>query len=94
MLQKDEARQLFVSTKKCASEEDEEQAKSRRYHTILHKQSVNNSIMMKKSIIQSNNYDQKHGNMIPYLKQRGLEGNKLLTKLPEFAAPGVFFSSL
>ncbi len=53
LLQKDETRQLFVWAKKCASEEDEEQAASRQQHTILHKQRMNNSIMIKKSIIQS-----------------------------------------
>jgi hypothetical protein len=68
-LQKDEARQLFVWAKKCASEEEEEQAKSRRYHTILYEQSVNNSIIIKISIINSKHHGQKHGNMIPYLKE-------------------------
>jgi hypothetical protein len=72
--QKDAARQLFVWAKKCTSEEEEQQAKSRRYQTILHKQSVNNPIIVKKSIMQSNNYSQKHGNKMPYLKQRGRGG--------------------
>ena len=56
MLQKDAARQLFVRAKKCASEEEEQQAKSRRYHTILYKQSVNNSTIIKKSIEIKNSW--------------------------------------
>ena len=68
-MQKHKARQLFIRAKKCASEEEEQQAKSRRYHTILYKQSVNNSTIIKKSIMKLKTHGQKHGNMIPYLKQ-------------------------